>query len=143
MSETQGGINKRKGFEWSYLAEEKKIVIKKQGDKSRQHQYSVREIESILSRLESFFGNGFFPLANNVEKLGNGTERQGLGTAILEQRPGDTYHAQGSSYLGVVMEECGYFEWNGKHVGIHWRLIDHDFTRENIIGKLRNASKPH
>jgi len=80
-------------------------------------------------------------LGNNVEKLGNATERQGLGTTILEQRPGNTYHAQGASYLGVVLEECGYFQWNGKHRGIGWRLIENDFSAENIIRRLRGASE--
>ena len=139
MSETRGGERKRKRFEWWYVAEENKILIKKQEGERREHEYSVREIESILRRLESVFGDGFFPLANNVQKLANGTEREGLGTIILEQKPGDIYHAQGSSYFGVVMEECNYFEWNGKHVGIHWRLIDHDFTRETITNKLKKS----
>ena len=114
-----------------------KISIKNEDGKI--HEYSVHEIENILKNLKVRFGNGFFPLANNVEKLHKGSERLGLGRMILEQRPADIYHAQGSSYLGVVMEECGYFEWNGIRRGIEWCLIDSDFSTNTIISKLKNV----
>ena len=139
MSETRGGINKRKGFRWEYDPNERILLITNEDGK--RHEYTIKEIQNILARLETNFGGGFFPLANNVEKLANGSERLGLGSVILEQKPGDIYHAQGSSYLGVVMEECHYFEWNGKHKGIHWRLVDTNFNRESVISKLLIASR--
>jgi len=63
----------------------------------------------------------------------------GLGKAILELDDSDVTHAQGSSYLGVVLEECGYFVWNGKHRGIHWRLINTDFSIPALIARLKSA----
>ena len=139
LSETRGGINKRKKFRWIYDPEEKTLLITNEDGKS--HEYTIKEIENVLRKIEAKFGSGYFPLANNVEKLANGSERLGLGTIILKQKPGDIYHAQGSSYFGVVMEECRYFEWNGKHRGIHWRLVDTDFNRESVISKLIGASR--
>ncbi len=38
-------------------------------------------------------------------------------------------HAQGSSYLGVVLEEIGVFNWNGAKKGIQWRI---DIMPESI-----------
>ena len=66
---------------------------------------------------QTYFGEQWFPLANNVEKMYRGTERTGLGMAIYQLRPGDTFHAQGSSYLGVVLEEVDILDWNGKSWG--------------------------
>ena len=46
-----------------------------------------------------------------------------MGLAVLEQTPGDISHAQGSSYLGVVLEEVGLIKWNGASRGIQWRIF--------------------
>ena len=116
------------------------MSIEVQEGQRRIHEYSMREIKVILESLYSVFGDEFFPLANNVEKLGNGTERQGLGTTILKQKPGDITHAQGSSYLGVVLEEAGYLEWNGKRKGICWRITKMDFAEQTLISRLTVAS---
>jgi hypothetical protein len=139
MSETRGGKNKRKRFGWEYDPRTMRILI--ENEDGRRHEFPVQEIEGILRHLQAKFGNAFFPLANNVVKLTNGTERPGLGTKILEQKPGDIHHAQGASYLGVVMEECRYFEWNRKRRGIMWRLIDSDFSIQTIITKLQNVRR--
>jgi len=57
------------------------------------------------------------------------------------EMPGDVYHAQGASHLGVVMEEAGYFQWDGKHHGIAWRLIDHDLGSETLAARLQAACR--
>jgi hypothetical protein len=118
MSLTHGG-KKAKRFKWEYR--DHQIIIK--NENGRMHSYSVGEIYDIITWLAGKFGDGWFPLANNVQKLGDGTEIDGLGLAILHQRPKDITHAQGSSYLGVVLEEVKIFEWNGKAKGIEWRTI--------------------
>ena len=66
----------------------------------------------MLKRLDDQFTAGWFPLANNVEKLSNGTEKAGLGQTILQGQPGNVIHAQASSYLGVVLEDLGLATWN-------------------------------
>jgi len=86
------------------------------------HEYSLREILSIIRDLRANFGERWIPLANNVEKMYSGTEKPGLGMTIFQLRPGDTVHAQGASYLGVVLERIGVFEWNGKKKGIAWQF---------------------
>jgi len=53
----------------------------------------------------------------------HGTERAGVGSTIYGLCPGDTFHAQGASYLGVVLEEAGILQWNGKSRGIAWRFV--------------------
>ncbi len=134
MSDTRGGVTKRKQFTWHFDANSHKVRI--ENEDGRKHSYSVQEIHSILTRLHDKFGDRYFPLANNVEWLSKGTEKLGLGTIILEQENSDVSHAQGSSYLGVVLEECGYLAWNEKHTRIKWRLVDTDFSLATIESRL-------
>lgn len=136
LSETRGSDNKRKKFKWTYDVEKRAVLIRNEDGKT--HEYALKEIQRILLGASMVFGNDYFPLSNNVEKLADGTERRGLGTIILEQKPGDIYHAQGASYLGVVLEECGIFEWNGKRIGICWRLLRSDLNSSDISSLLRS-----
>jgi hypothetical protein len=138
MSITRGGSAKAKQFDWYFDANSKKVRII--SEKRKEHAYSTQEIQAILSRLYNEFEDGYFPLANNVAHLGGGTEKMGLGVIILQQPNSDVYHAQGSSYLGVVLEECGYLAWNGKHVGIEWRFLDTDFSLDAIQCRLIRSS---
>lgn len=136
VSETHG--HRSKTFRWQVKPSPDRLSI--ESDEGVKHEYALTEIQRILMRLDEEFGDGFFPLGNNVEKLGNGTEVAGLGTTILEQRPKDISHAQGASYLGVVLEECGYLEWNRQKRGIEWRLIRKDLEKAAIAARLRSRS---
>ena len=106
MPYTRGGASKRKRFACHHDPQLERITTT--SDDGITHSYNVAEIQSILRQLHAQFGDRFFPLANNVARLGAGTERPGLGTAILAQQPGDIYHAQGASCLGVVLEHAAY-----------------------------------
>jgi len=128
---THGGTKKGLEFDWGYDEYSDEIVII--NEKRKRHSYSIGEIGNILKTLESQFGTSFFPLANAVDKLSNGTERSGLGMAILREKPRDVYHAQGSSYLGVVLEECDFLKWNGKNRGIEWKIIDSNFNKDKLV----------
>lgn len=135
VHETRGGPRKRKCFVWDYVPDEETILIL--NEQGIHHRYTIPEIIGILETIHDSFGDQYFPLANNVERLRHGTERLGLGSIILARSPGDVSHAQGSSYLGVVLEGLGYFAWNNKMRGIEWRLINFDFSRESIINRLK------
>ena len=111
MSVTHG---KRVHFQWEVDHNQLKII----NQRGKAHNYRLDEIVAILDWLSKEFGQRWFPLANNVAKLGKGTKKPGLGTAILDQAPGDITHAQGASYLGVVLDEVGIFSWNGVSLGI-------------------------
>jgi len=91
-------------------------------EKGRVDHFENNKTEEILTSLYHQFGNDWFPLANNVERLGNGTEIPGLGRTILDAYPCNIEQAQAASYLGPIMEDMGLFEWNGKARGIAWRL---------------------
>jgi hypothetical protein len=93
------------------------------------HKFDLNEIIGVLKDLEKNVSNGEFhggwiPLANNVELMNGGGEKNGFGMAILRQQPGEILHAQGASYLGPILEEINVLEWNGRRKGICWRLVD-------------------
>lgn len=129
---THGG-SKGKRFEYVLYGD----FIKIKNEEERKEVYSLSEIFNILNWLVARFGAGWFPLGNNVEKLGKNKEIDGLGVAILRQKPGNVSHAQGSSYLGVVLENVGIFEWNNKMKGIEWRII----SQPRSIDELKRTIK--
>ena len=129
MSVTHGATAKAKRFDWYSDAKSKKVWI--ENEKGREHGYSTQEIQSILSKLYDEFRDRYFPLPNNVARLSNGTEKMGFGMVILNPKNSNVPHAQGSSYLGVVLEDAGIL-LGMQHVGIEWRIIDTDFSLDAI-----------
>ncbi len=140
MSFTRGGKKRRKHFDWYYDSNLQRVLIV--NEDGREHKYPLSEIHSILRIIHHRFGTDYFPLANNVEKLSNGTEGMGLGTIILELGQSTVAHAQGASYLGVVLEECGFFLWNGKHRGIEWKLLLKIIETNEIEPCLNRNNQP-
>ena len=134
MSVTHGG--RAKSFDW--MVNDRRLLI--QSESRMKHDYSLDEVLAIVRSLHSTFGKNWFPLANNVEKMYYGTEQPGLGSLIYQFSPGNTLHAQGASYLGVVLEEVGVFEWNGEKRGICWRIRNFVDDIESIEALLSNGN---
>ena len=99
--------------------------------------FSINEIYQIIVDCYSLFNDKWFPLANNVEKLGNNNEKEGLGKSILKQRPGNTTHAQAASYLGPFLEHIGIFKWNQKRKGICWKIVTMPRRVEELKATIR------
>ena len=138
MTVTHGG--RSRNFDWT--VQDGEILI--QSESGMHHRYALGEILTIIRELRATFGGSWIPLANNVEKMYSGTERPGLGMAIFRLQPGDTVHAQGASYLGVVLEKIGIFEWNGQKKGIAWRLrndLDDIESLESLLREFHSAKQ--
>jgi hypothetical protein len=127
MLMTHGG-RKAKHFDWGFRND----YVKIKNENERQEEYSLAEIFAVLGWLTDRFGPDWFPLANNVEKLWNDEEIDGLGVAILRQQPRNISHAQGSSYLGIVLEHVGILEWNNRKRGIEWRILRQPRTLDDL-----------
>jgi hypothetical protein len=124
---THGG-GKAKRFDWVCCGDY--VII--DNENRRHEEYSLVEILAVINWLADRFGSGWFPLANDVGKLGRGEEADGLGVAILRQQPRNITHAQGASYLGVVLEHVGILEWNNRQKGIQWRIIRQPATLDEL-----------
>ena len=134
MAITHGGPNQAKRFDWHFDASNQSLVIRNEA--GRVLVYPLGDLVNLLSRLEATFGANEFTLANNVETMGAGAERPGLGMTLMSIKPNTTY-AQGASYLGVVLEELGYLCWNGRSRGIGWRLTGQDGSVTGLGSRLK------
>jgi hypothetical protein len=114
---TRGG--KRKPFWWKIDAVSDRWIIEKADGVVAE--FSTADIFLVIHQLYDEFGYEWVPLANNVEKLANGTETRGFGRILLDGGHSMS-HAQAASQLGVVLERLHILEWNGKVKGICWRL---------------------
>lgn len=80
------------------------------------------EIEKLLVYLSQF--DDFF-LANNVEKLGNGTERKdGIGYYLYTGLKWGRTHSQLASQLASIFLSAGVWESNGRKRNIKFRFLD-------------------
>lgn len=134
MATTRGSVSRRRQFSWTYNPQSKSLVAI--NDRHRSLSFEVDKVVEILAHLKDQFGDDFFPLANHVVLLSRGEEKPGFAATILQSYPGDLTRAQGASYLGVMLEELGYFEWNKKSLGIAWRLVSGEINRSTLIDRL-------
>ncbi len=123
-------------FCWDFDGEN--IVIK--NDRGLSHRYSINEILKIMHKLRGNFQDNWIPLANNVEKMFNGTEREGLGSTIYSLTH-NLSHAQGASYLGVILEEIGILKWNGQSKNIEWCIVvDKEIDKSSLKDFIREKT---
>ena len=134
QSATHGG--RKRDFEW--WADGNTLRIR--NTDGLEHSYELSEIIAVLARLHEQFGSDWFPLSNNVEKLYRGTEKPGLGSTMYAQPNSDTLHAQGASYLGVILEQVGILEWNNERKGIEWRIGLLPLTADALLQQLNMAA---
>ena len=150
ISRTRGGPNIAKDFFW-YISNDKliiqKIAAQDNGllyiDEAWTHRgiriFTKDEIINSLCWLHGKFENNNFPLANNVKMLGNGTEIDGFGVALYTLHV-NTYYAQGSSYLGVVMEYFGVLTFVQTNV-ITWKFAAPYLSCDSITQRINECFK--
>ena len=77
---THGCGKKSKSFSWRWDGQTLHI----HREKNWLHdEFPLAELAEILKSLEDQFGSGWFPLANNVEKVSKKTEKRGFGMTIF------------------------------------------------------------
>lgn len=81
-----------------------------------------------LNRLDEYMGDGNWKdLANNVEKLANGTEKLGIGKFLCNDLGWTTTDAQLSGHLGVIFSRSKVWEYNGKMRGMKFKRISNNW----------------
>ncbi|MFX1803086.1 hypothetical protein PWR66_05415 [Paraburkholderia sp. A1RO-5] len=93
------------------------------------------ELNRTLQALLGDFGDRPFPLANSVDRVPAGTERNGLGTAFWNEtrrNPGDT------SRLAAVLKSIEVFKpsENPSAGGMHWTLNRETLNVDESSGKV-------
>ena len=79
------------------------------------------EIDKINIFMED---NKWKDLANNVEKLHNGTEKDGIGKFLFEDLNWSTTDCQLAGHLGVILTEAEAWQYNKKQRGIKFKKIN-------------------
>lgn len=79
---------------------------------------SKTDLEKIDNFMES---KEWVDLANNIEKINNGSEKDGLGKYLFESLGWKVGDAQLASHLGVIFTLSGVWSFNGRKRGIQFK----------------------
>jgi len=78
-----------------------------------------------IEKIEAFMGDREWKdLANNVEKLNNGKEKNGIGRFLFDELGWSTTDCQLAGHLGVIFVLSGLWQYNGEIRGIKFRKIE-------------------
>ena len=116
---TLGG--KKKRF-WFKLEPDKSITIARRFNHKSGLTKSIYTIsKSEINSIHSYLNNGNAPLANNVHKLANGTEKEGIGKFLYEQLDWkSTTKCQLASQLASIFFYAGIWGYNGNSRGMEF-----------------------
>ncbi|MDD4239569.1 MAG: hypothetical protein PHT62_13610, partial [Desulfotomaculaceae bacterium] len=139
IDEMSGGLNdewvhsttfggKAKSFWWKIDSEGNLSILRffksSNGVSEKFKRISREEIEKLNLYMAE---NEWVSLANNVEKLGNGVEKEGIGRFLYENFKWNIADCQLASHLGVIFSLSGMWEYNGKERGILFRRLNRDW----------------
>lgn len=132
---TLGG--KEKKFRWDIndgILEIERI------DANIKDQLELTLLLDVLHELHERFKNDEFPLANNVQKLKEGSEIEGIGSLIYKKTQ-NVALAQSASQLAAILTHCEIFSWNGKRKNIGLSFLNCPKTLEELRSRLL-STKP-
>ena len=114
-------LGSAKNFWWILDDDCKIIVLRQFNMKSTKQPHETIISSDIIQHLIDLLPNDeWFPLANNVEKLSNGTEVEGIGKILYDQGF-NTTDCQTASHLGTIFYQAGIWLYNGKLNGIKFQ----------------------
>jgi hypothetical protein len=108
-----------KDFRWKIDNNYNIIILRK--FRSSQQIYETLIRYYIINDLIDYLPNDeWFHLANNVEKLANGTEINGIGKYLYDQGFSNT-DCQTASHLGTIFYQAGIWLYNGQRKRIGFK----------------------
>ena len=113
--------SKHKEFLWKYSIEEGLTISLTFKNGNYITKFKNNELNEII---DYTIKKQRIQLANNVEKLANGTEKEGLGSFIYNTISRETVDAQASSHIAAILFEIGVFDYNGAKRGMEFWVID-------------------
>ena len=126
--DTLGG--KAKTFQWK-IDEDCTVSIKRvfhleSGTKENIKTVSSDELEKINAFVSS---ENWCHLANNVDKLRHGTEKEGIGKFLYDELGWNETDCQLASHLGPIFFMSGVWDYNGRKRGIMFKRMSMDWCR--------------
>ncbi|BCZ45838.1 hypothetical protein psyc5s11_19050 [Clostridium gelidum] len=127
-STTFGG--KAKSFWWR--VDEKLNIVVKRKFKGFKDITSIVISKADLEKIDNFMeGKEWVDLANNIEKINNGSEKDGLGKYLFQSLGWKVGDAQLASHLGVIFTLSGVWSFNGRKRGIKFKK-NNDKWQESV-----------
>lgn len=114
---------KSKPFKWTFNWINGLTIYRQFSNKDRIDVFSTNELEQII---QFTFRNGKVPLANNVDKIYQGTEKKGLGSFIYYHFDKDIIKAQAASQLAAILVHTGIYEYNGATINMEFWINNGD-----------------
>lgn len=112
---------KDKEFKWRYSSYDGLVINRSFKNGNHETVFSDKGIKKVINYIKK---KERIPLANNVEKLTNGTEKEGLGSFIYQNISKNTADAQAESHLASIMYNLGIFGYIGALRDMEFWLID-------------------
>ncbi|ACB84389.1 HNH endonuclease [Natranaerobius thermophilus] len=124
--------SKKKTFWWK-LKDDFTLCIYREfkNDIKANKEISVQELESLINYVKK---QDWVDLANNVQKISEGMEKEGLGKFLYEKLNWQIAEAQLASHLGSIFTQAGIWEYNGQVRGIKFKHKTDDW--KNKLQKL-------
>ena len=119
-------LGKNKSFIWEYNSETGITIIRHFKNGERKDPFSNEVIGKIINYVKK---SGKVRLSNNVEKLSNGTEVEGLGKFVFDKIKKDTSYAQAMSQFAAIMVKLGIFEYNGERKSMEFWVINEKWQK--------------
>ncbi|GMQ59061.1 hypothetical protein AN1V17_34580 [Vallitalea sediminicola] len=134
--ETLGG--KAKKFKWKYC-EDEGLTIYRVFSKGSKHTsiFSDNDLDNILDFLKN---KQELPLANSVDKMKNGTEKEGFGSFIYNKINADTKFAQSASQLVAILTVADIIGYNEAKRNMKFYYKDSNW-KTKLIEYIK--TKPH
>jgi len=116
--------SRSKLFEWIFDSKTGLEIVRQFSTGPRVDTFSIDEIKQIIKFATS---NENIPLANNVEKIHQGTEKIGLGSFIYNHLKEDLIKAQAASQLATIFVKTGIFDYNGATRNMEFWIKNNDW----------------
>ncbi len=136
--------SKSKSFKWTFNEKNGLKIYRQFSNKERIDIFSINELEQII---QFTIKNGKVPLANSVDKIHQGTEKNGIGSFIYKHIKKDTIKAQAASQLAAILVYTGIFEYNGttknmefwiKNSDLKLLFMDDQYLLDNRSESIKN-----
>lgn len=111
---------------------ENDLTISRMYQSGKPHEKEITQAE--LTKINAYIErSGWIDLANNVEKLRNGTEKEGFGWYLYNMLNWTVEEAQLSSHLGALFVHAGIWQSNGKKTGIKFKKTNEKWEEKLVL----------
>lgn len=117
-------LGKGKPFLWDYNSQNGIKIIRYFKNIERIDVFSINNINAIVDYVVT---TGRVRLSNNVEKLKDGSELDGLGKFVFDNIKKDTSQAQSMSQFAAIMVKMGVFEYNGTKKAMEFWVVNENW----------------